>query len=152
MTTLMVIFVQSTFVVVTVVHIRNINAVTDSILTNFKGRFLLLQPDHFRQDFCTQNLPTQKCLDPKFFGPNVFLDLYFFNLHFLDQHFLRPNFFLSNIFLDPTLLTWIVFGSKYFGPIKFLTKTTTTTTTEMVFDTIEISLVYLSELVLMWLY
>ena len=37
-TTVPVTFVQATFVIVTFVHIRNISAVTNPILTNFRGK------------------------------------------------------------------------------------------------------------------
>ena len=59
MPTIMVIFVQTTFV-----HIRNISLTQFG--PNFKGRFqtkldfLFLEPDHFTQKLCTQNLLDSK--------------------------------------------------------------------------------------------
>ena len=84
MPTLMVIFVQSTFALVTFVHIRNISAVTDSIWPNYKGGFQknfdfnFLEPDHFTQNVCTQNLLDSKFFGSQIFFPKVFLDLNFF--------------------------------------------------------------------------
>ena len=126
----MVIFVQSTFVLATFVHIRNISAVTESILAKLGPKFLEAQ------NFCIQN-----CLDPKFcwtliFWTKIFWEITFLLKFSLDPKLLGLKFFGHGLFLD----------QQVFGPNFFLSKTTTTitattTTNLMGFDTIEIYLV-----------
>ena len=136
MPTVMLIFVQPTFVLVTSIHIRNISAVTDSILTTLLRLalkivfdFSFLEPDHFTQNFGTQNL-----LDSKFFGRQNFMDLKFFwtciflTLIYWTKTYWDLTFFLPKIVLDPTLLGLNFFrhglflDQKVFGPNLFLTK------------------------------
>ena len=110
MPTVMVLFIYSTFVLVTLVPFRNISAVTNSDLIKLLRKItkkyfdvLFLEPDHFTQNFCTHNL-----LDSK-------LDLSFFKPKYLEQNFLGPTFYFTQIFSDPTpILTWIAFWSKSF--------------------------------------
>ena len=58
----MVIFIQSTFILVTFVHIRNISSVTDSILTKFTGRLLWysLTDANCHGDICPGNICPDK--------------------------------------------------------------------------------------------
>ena len=84
-----------------------------------KKFFLFLEPDHFTQKFCIQNL-----LDSKFVGPQSFLDPKFFwkwiflTFIFLTKTFWNLILFWLKIFLDPRLLglTWhgLFFETKIF--------------------------------------
>ena len=88
MPTIMVIFVQSTFVLATFVHIRNISDVTESIFT---------------KNFCIQNL-----LDPKSFWTQIFSEPTFFwgTKFFSHQNFFGPKIFLTpQIFSNPKLFS-----------------------------------------------
>ena len=76
-------FVKETFVLVTFVHIRNISAVTDPILTKLcEPTFLYLEI------IWTQNFVGPHFFDPKFYRPKIF----------------GPNFF-TFIFLAPDFWT-----------------------------------------------
>ena len=71
-------FVQTTIVQVTFVHIRNISADTDSILTK-KIDLNILEPDHVTQKkFDLKFVGLKQFLDPKFIWPKVMFDLNFF--------------------------------------------------------------------------
>ena len=74
MPTVMVIFVHSTFVLVTFGQFRNISILTKTIFD-----LLFLEPDHFSWNCCTQNL-----LDSTFFWTKIFFGLKFFGVHNLD--------------------------------------------------------------------
>ena len=117
----MVTFVQATYVLATVVHISNISAITDQILTNSLGA---LRPHFFDQTsfdqkilwtkifwdkhfftliYCwTRFFLTYDLLYPKFSGPNIFGSRIFLNLHFFDKFFFDLNF-VQTRFFDPEL-------------------------------------------------
>ena len=75
--------------------------------------FMFLEPDHFTQNFCSQNLLDSKLfwtpnfLEPMFFWTQTLWDLTFF------------DFFWSNTFRHKVFRTWFVFGSQIFWTYNF---------------------------------
>ena len=109
--TVMVTFVQATFVLTTFVHIRNISVVTDQIFWiqlfgGLNNRTKILFGPKF---FFTKLFLTQKCLRPNIFWEPMFLDPTFFGQFeqriLLDQQiFYGPKFFLDIFFYWTTML------------------------------------------------
>ena len=118
-------FVQSTFVPVTFVHIRNISAVSGLTVTkmfgpNFLGVII----------FVEKMFLDQTCLDPNFFGPKFFFrDLHFWTSNFIGpkknpnpkyygpKNIFDPNFFRLNTYFQ----TKHFFGPKIFFKTNFRT-------------------------------
>ena len=135
MPTVTVTFVKATFVLATFVHIRNVSAVTDPILTKRLGpnfwqalTFLIeifLGPYKFFGPtiLWTQNLWTQNFVwtffSNKFFWTQIFYDInIFWTPIFLDlkylptQNFVKPNFFWVHKFF---VTNKIFLGPKFFS-------------------------------------
>ena len=128
MPTVTVTFVKATFVLATFVHIRNVSAVTDPILSkrfgpNFSQALTFLieffwDPIKFLdQQFC----------EPKIFGPKYLIGHHFFSNKFFwtqifwDKHFLYSNFFRLKISSDSKFCwTKFFFWIKEFWVHKFL--------------------------------
>ena len=125
MQTVMETFVHATYVLATLVHISNISAVTDQILTK------LLDPIFGGPDFCRQYLfgPKyffdQNFFPPWFFWTRFFLDLKSFfpkiswTQNFWTKNFFNLNFFILN-FLNLFFLTYDFFGLKIIRVNKIL--------------------------------
>ena len=109
----MVTFVQATFVLATFVHISNVSAFTDLLLTklfwpNFFGALFLLY-QHFVW-------PTKPCAT-NFLDPKIYMYLNFFGPEILRTNlFVDPKFFEPNIFEDQK-----IFNPKFLGWQKFWT-------------------------------
>ena len=104
MPTVMVTIVQATFVLATFVHIRNISAVTDLILTK------LFVPNFWQALIF---LHTKFC-GPTFFGPKIFQIKIFFR----SKISLDTKFCWRKVFLDTKLFSTL----KFLDQIFFLTK------------------------------
>ena len=111
MQTITVAFAMATFVLATFVHIRNISAVTDPILTKqFAGGL-----NFFNQHFYNQNFLWTKFYLIKFFSINLFYGL----KNISTKHFFGHTFLWTLIFLDLMFLP-LDFGPTFFGPITIL--------------------------------
>ena len=111
MPTVTVTFVKATFVLATFVHIRNVSAVTDPILTKRLG------PNFWQ----ALTFLIEIFLGPyKFFGPtilwtqNLWIQNFVWTSIFFRTNFFGPKFFETNIFCTP-----ILFGLKISSDSKF---------------------------------
>ena len=116
-------FVRATFLLATFVHIRNISAVTEHILTkpfgpNFLHALISLDPKFcWPTNFWSQNFLDRRFWDSKFLWTKNFVDANFlWTQHFLTKNYCRPK----SIFWPQIILVQKVFCIKSFGSKKTL--------------------------------